>query len=58
MEQEIPKLDLSELEAMFFPKISNINLSNLTVNLTDLIWGEGGGKMPWKKIIVIVEQIL
>ena len=43
MEQEIPKLDLSELEAMFFPKISNINLSNLTVNLTDLIWGEGGG---------------
>lgn len=56
MEQEILKLDLSELEAMLFPKIQSINLSNL--NLTDLIWGEGGGEMPWKKIIVIVEQIL
>lgn len=55
MEQEILKLDLSELEAMLFPKIQSINLSNL--NLTDLIWGEGG-EMPWKKIIVIVEQIL
>lgn len=41
MEQEILKLDLSELEAMLFPKIQSINLSNL--NLTDLIWGEGGG---------------